>query len=90
MAFLKFITGPTYTDWEVFDLELMEPYGLSHLCDSLFKFKTETILYLPRTSDLRQLAKLGAKGDEKLKIVHYCVRGASKALCVFYGEFDTS
>ncbi|KAK3109263.1 putative diacylglycerol O-acyltransferase tgs1 [Teratosphaeriaceae sp. CCFEE 6253] len=78
--------GPTYTDYEVFDLDVMGPYTLPFLHKSFTAISPDVVLYLPRTSDLRQLVKY-AKQDEKLKISHYCMHGASKALCVFYGSF---
>ncbi|USW59135.1 Putative RNA cap guanine-N2 methyltransferase, S-adenosyl-L-methionine-dependent methyltransferase [Septoria linicola] len=80
--------GPSYTDWDVFDLSYMEPYNLKVLYDA-FSAANEVVLYLPRTSDVQQLAKY-AKGDEKLPVTHYCMKGASKALCVFYGSFQVS
>lgn len=78
--------GPSYTDWNVFDLSYMEPYNLKVLYDA-FSVSSEVVLYLPRTSDVQQLAKY-AKQDEKLPVMHYCMKGASKALCVFYGSFQ--
>lgn len=78
--------GPTYTDFEVFDLGMMEPYSLDKLYSAFSKQCKEVVLYLPRTSDLRQLAEHA--GDEKeLEVTHYCMRGASKAMCVFFGNF---
>lgn len=65
----------------------MQPYSLSQLHTSFSAISNDVVLYLPRTSDLRQLAKY-AKPGEKLKVAHYCMRGASKALCVFLGSFD--
>lgn len=79
--------GPSYTDFEVYDLGVMEPYPLEKLYTSFSKLTNEVVLYLPRTSDLRQLAKR-AKQDEKLKVTHYCMHGASKALCVHFGDFE--
>lgn len=78
--------GPTYTDFEVYDLAVMQPYSLDKLYTSFSALTAEVVLYLPRTSDLRQLAKY-AKKDEKLKVTHYCMHGASKALCVYFGDF---
>lgn len=78
--------GPSYTDWDIFDLSYMEPYNLKVLYDA-FSVSSEVVLYLPRTSDVQQLAKY-AKQDEKLPVTHYCMKGASKALCVFYGSFQ--
>ncbi|WPG97631.1 RNA methylase family protein [Acrodontium crateriforme] len=79
--------GPTYADFEVFDLRLMQPYSLSDLYTAFSALSNEVVLFLPRTSDLEQLVKY-AKQGEKLKVVHYCMRGASKALCVYYGSFQ--
>ncbi|KAK4500533.1 hypothetical protein PRZ48_008722 [Zasmidium cellare] len=81
--------GPSYTDFDVFDLSYMEPYSLSHLYDAFNTASSEVALYLPRTTDIRQLAKY-AKKDEKLQVVHYCVKGASKALTVYYGSFQVN
>ncbi|KAK5107167.1 hypothetical protein LTR62_001661 [Meristemomyces frigidus] len=76
--------GPAYTDYEVFDLSVMEPYSLLHLYRSFSTVTKDMVLYLPRTSDLRQLAMYDDEG-EKLKVVHYCMHGASKAICVYFG-----
>ncbi|KJX94287.1 RNA methylase family protein [Zymoseptoria brevis] len=80
--------GPSYTDWDVFDLSYMEPYNLQHLYDAYSKVTNDFVLYLPRTSDVRQLAKYHKNDEEKLNIIHYCMHGSSKALCVFYGSFQ--
>lgn len=60
---------------------------MQHLYDAYSKVTDDFVLYLPRTSDVRQLVKY-QKGEEKLKVIHYCMHGASKALCVFYGSFQ--
>lgn len=78
--------GPTYTDYEVFDLAQMQPYSLDHLYTAFTKLTNHVVLYLPRTTDLKQLAKY-AKEDYPLEVTHYCMNGASKALCVYFGEF---
>jgi trimethylguanosine synthase len=78
--------GPTYKDYEVFDLSVMGPYSLSALYKPFSAVCNDVVLYLPRTSDLRQVARL-AKKDEKVRVVHYCMHGASKALCVYFGSF---
>lgn len=80
------LAGPSYTDYEVYDLGVMQPYSLEKLYTTFLGPKNAVVLYLPRTSDLRQLAK-HAKNDEQLKVIHYCMHGASKALCVYYGDF---
>jgi trimethylguanosine synthase len=66
----------------------MEPYSLAHLHSSFTYFGSDFVLYLPRTADLRQVAKYAETGGKKLKVMHYCMHGASKALCVFFGDFE--
>jgi len=78
--------GPTYADFEVYDLSVMQPYSLDRLYTAFSRQCTDVVLYLPRTSDLRQLTQ-HAKEDQKLEVVHYCMQGASKALCVYLGSF---
>jgi trimethylguanosine synthase len=70
----------------VFDLDMMQPYSLKALYEPFAASASHVVLFLPRTSDLKQIAEYGNK-NEKLRIMHYCMYGASKALCVFYGEF---
>ena len=65
----------------------MEPYPLDKLYTAFSTVASEVALYLPRTSDLRQLAKNAEKG-KRLKVTQYCMHGASKALCVYYGNFE--
>jgi trimethylguanosine synthase len=64
----------------------MEPYSLTKLYNEFSAFSEHMVLYLPRTADLKQLAKLVDDGD-KANVMHYCMEGASKALCIFYGGF---
>ncbi|KAI9925158.1 hypothetical protein ASPWEDRAFT_45905 [Aspergillus wentii DTO 134E9] len=79
--------GPGYrSDW-VFNLRTMEPYSLAHLYNEFSLFTEHIVLFLPRTSDLKQLAKVVDDG-KKATVMHYCMEGASKALCIYYGGFD--
>ncbi|TKX18968.1 trimethylguanosine synthase [Elsinoe australis] len=88
--------GPGYKGDEVFDVGAMQPYGLGELV----RCRPEggrLVLFLPRSTDLRQVARewVGVreregKGEGKVKVTHYCMWGASKALCVFFGDFDFS
>lgn len=66
---------------------MMQPYSMKALYEPFSATATHVVLFLPRTSDLKQIAKYRAK-NEKLRITHYCMYGASKALCVFFGGFD--
>lgn len=65
----------------------MQPYSMKALYEPFSAIATHVVLFLPRTSDLKQIAKYAGK-DEKLKIMHYCMYGASKALCVFFGSYE--
>ncbi|KAL7936248.1 RNA cap guanine-N2 methyltransferase domain-containing protein [Trichoderma chlorosporum] len=72
--------GPGYRTDEIFDLSTMQPYSLSQLHEAYKKM--DHLLFLPRTSDIRQIAKLAPEG-EKLDVVQYCMEGASKAMGVY-------
>lgn len=72
--------GPGYRTDQVFDLSLMQPYSLAELhgaCRAV-----DHALYLPRTSDVRQIARLVPDG-EKIDVVQYCMNGASKAMVAY-------
>lgn len=78
--------GPGYRSDEVFNLDLMQPYSIDTLYTELSAFTRDIILFLPRTSDLRQLAAY-IDDQKKVLTMHYCMEGASKALCIYYGDF---
>ena len=69
--------GVNYKDTEIFDLSTMEPYNLKTLYEKFTKFSPDVALYLPRSSNLNQVARY-AKDEEQLQVVHYCAQGASK------------
>ncbi|KAK3383775.1 RNA cap guanine-N2 methyltransferase-domain-containing protein [Lasiosphaeria ovina] len=78
--------GVSYAELEVFDLSRMEPYSLADLHGACAPL--EHTLFLPRSSDVRQVAgvlapSLGNQGGGKLDVVQYCMNGASKAMVVF-------
>ncbi|RFU74559.1 tgs1 uanosine synthase [Trichoderma arundinaceum] len=80
--------GPGYTTDEIFDLSTMQPYSLSQLHEAYKKM--DHLLFLPRTSDLRQIAKLAPEG-EKLEVIQYCIEGASKAMGAYIpGELSSA
>ena len=58
----------------------MQPYSLKQIHDMCKMM--DHALYLPRTSDLRQIAKVAPPG-RKIEIVQYCMEGASKALVAY-------
>ncbi|CAK7242551.1 MAG: putative diacylglycerol O-acyltransferase tgs1 [Sporothrix thermara] len=93
--------GVSYTSQDVFDLSTMEPYNLQALHDACHPLPHA--LYLPRTSDLQQLADVlpprpvldgEAKDTEpEIRVVQYCMHGFSKALVAYYpavGEVQAS
>ncbi|KAL4726021.1 Kelch repeat-containing protein 3 [Fusarium chlamydosporum] len=69
--------GPGYRTDEVFNLYNMQPYNLDDLHNAYNRL--DHALFLPRTSDIRQIAKL-APPDRKVEVVQYCMEGASKAM----------
>ncbi|KAH8427849.1 RNA methyltransferase [Aspergillus melleus] len=79
--------GPGYRSDKVFNLRTMEPYSLSKLYREFALFSEHMVLFLPRTSDVKQLAKV-VKDGQQSTVMHYCMEGASKALCVYYGGFN--
>jgi trimethylguanosine synthase len=79
--------GVNYKDTEVFDLSTMQPYGLKQLYEGFTKFSKDVVLYLPRSSNLNQVAKYATDGDE-LQVMHYCVEGASKVCVVERSSLD--
>ncbi|KAI4180999.1 MAG: hypothetical protein L6R41_006885, partial [Letrouitia leprolyta] len=75
---------PGYRTDAIFDLATMQPYSLKQLLDPFQQLTENIILFLPRTSDLRQVAK-ATNEPRRVKIIHYCMEGASKA-CLIPGE----
>lgn len=58
--------GVSYTSQPVFDLSTMEPYNLQALHDACYPLPHA--LYLPRTSDLQQLADLFPRGEREADV----------------------
>ncbi|KAK3300967.1 RNA cap guanine-N2 methyltransferase-domain-containing protein [Chaetomium fimeti] len=73
--------GVSYRDQDVFDLSTMEPYNLETLHGACRPM--EHALFLPRTSDLRQIAELVPEAAGKVEVVQYCMEGASKAMVAY-------
>lgn len=64
----------------IFNLSSMQPYSVKQIHDAVRNM--DSALFLPRTSDLRQIAGLVEKG-KKIEVVQYCMEGASKALVTY-------
>ena len=71
----------------MFNLHTMEPYSLERLYKEYSTFTKHIALYLPRTSDVKQLVEYVPEG-QRATLIHYCIEGASKALCIFYGDLN--
>jgi hypothetical protein len=82
------VEGPGYRSDTVFNLATMQPYTFKDLLDPFQKVTSEVVLYLPRTSDLRQVAK--QTKDEKILVMHYCMKGASKVRCLISSSMTAS
>lgn len=61
----------------------MAPYNLHHLYSQFSPYSKELVLYLPRNSDLNQIARYSEDGGKKLEVAHYAIMGASKVCLVF-------
>ena len=69
--------GPGYRSDVIFDLTKMQPYTLLDLLKPFQEPAHDVVLYLPRNSDMRQIANQ-SKGSSKITVIHYCMEGASK------------
>jgi hypothetical protein len=78
--------GPGYKSEAVFNLDNMQPYSLRYMFERFKGFAKNMVFYLPRTSDLQQIAECVGK-DEKAQVVHYCTNGGSRALCAYLGNW---
>jgi trimethylguanosine synthase len=65
----------------------MQPYTLEHIFKDFSSITQYLVIYLPRTSDLRQVAECVEEG-KKGQVVHYCTKASSRALCVYLGDFQ--
>ncbi|RDA87312.1 hypothetical protein CP532_2645 [Ophiocordyceps camponoti-leonardi (nom. inval.)] len=72
--------GPGYRTDEIFDLQRMQPYGLPTLHSAYDTM--DHVLYLPRTSNIRQIADLAEDG-QRIDLVQYCMEGASKGMVAY-------
>ncbi|PHH73629.1 hypothetical protein CDD80_3673 [Ophiocordyceps camponoti-rufipedis] len=72
--------GPGYRTDKIFNLETMLPYNISRLHSAYQGL--DHMLYLPRTSDLEQIASLAPEAT-KIEVTQYCVRGASKGMVAY-------
>lgn len=71
------VQGPAYGHDAIFDLNSMQPYNLESLYEPFAEICKEIVLFLPRTSDLNQLAQI-AEPNRQIQAIQYCMQGASK------------
>lgn len=64
----------------------MQPYSLSEIYTKVSRMTKNMILYLPRTSDLRQISDCVDDGAQA-QVVHYCTYNNSRAMCVYLGDW---
>jgi hypothetical protein len=76
-ARLMLYEGPGYRDDAIFNLSTMEPYSIEHQYNNFSKIASHIVLFLPRTSNLNQIAN-HAKDGSQIQVMHYCMTGASK------------
>lgn len=81
--------GTEYGNVDVFDLSKMEPYNLDTLYKCFSRFTRYMALFLPRNSDLNQIAQYAPK-DRKMEVAHYCIKGASKVSRASYSFLPTT
>ena len=55
----------------------MHPYSLEAIFKPFLEVTKDIALFLPRTSDLQQIADV-VPNDEQIDVIQYCVRGATK------------
>ena len=85
------VVGVEYGSEDVFDLTSMQPYNLEKLHKSFTQYTDEVVLYLPRNSDLNQIARYAKDEKKKLEVAHYAIMGSSKVrvTSAVWEEFST-
>lgn len=93
--------GTSYRTKQIYDLETdLQPVGITALVDALVRWTDpgdgilrRMGLFLPRSSDLRQVARTVERLDliegrgrkRNAQVVHYCLQSQSKAVGVYFG-----
>jgi len=81
--------GPGYKGKEFFDLNLLQPMPIKELLVSFFKISPNVVLFLPRNSNLEQLAQVTNEllGPEaKCRILYTYQDGFIKGIIAFWGK----
>lgn len=76
--------GPKYKSYSKFRLDLGGPNSIFSIIKHARTLGTSICLFLPRNSDLEQIASL-AQDDEKILVDFMCLHGRCKGICVYLG-----
>ncbi|SMN22122.1 similar to Saccharomyces cerevisiae YPL157W TGS1 Trimethyl guanosine synthase [Maudiozyma saulgeensis] len=82
--------GPNYLKKDIYDLETnLQPMGITKLLESMLKISKNIILFLPRNSDLTQLANVTRKllgRDAKCRVLYVKENGHLKGIVAIWGD----
>lgn len=79
--------GPSYTSQKVYNLDDLMPLNIEDLLRTCFEISNNVCLFLPRTSDLKQLSEVTRKlGKPKCKVLYTYHTGRLKGMSVFWGD----
>ena len=86
--------GPQYLKQDVYDLETsLEPMGIEKLLKSFLKVSSNVILFLPKNSNLNQLAHVTRKllgPYAKCKVLYVNENGYTKGMLCMWGDILTN
>lgn len=81
--------GPAYKGKDDFDLNLLEPMPIKELLISFFKISPNVVLFLPRNSNLNQLADVTREilgSEAKCRVIYTYCDGFIKGIIALWGE----
>lgn len=81
--------GPGYKGQDFFDLNLLQPLPIKELLISFFKISSNVVLFLPRNSNLLQLADVTREllgPDAKCRILYTYCDGFIKGITALWGK----
>ncbi|CCF59649.1 hypothetical protein KAFR_0H02400 [Kazachstania africana CBS 2517] len=86
--------GPEYSKQNVYDLESsLQPVGVTELLKSFFKISSNVLLFLPRNSDLHQIARTTRKllgPTAKCRVLYVKDNGYLKGIVCMWGVAFTN
>lgn len=81
--------GPAYKGKDLFDLSLLLPMPIKELLVSFFEISPNVVLFLPRNSDLTQLAEVTREilgPDAKCRVLYTYCGGYIKGITAIWGD----